>query len=209
VRGLNLLLDFPIFNWLYLRRYTWNLAKKHLEVESSFLSHVPDICHSLIIQGELKMGKSTYDRILEILKNSSAQYEIVSHQPVYTSEEASRTIGHEEREGTKSLVLQDGEFIVVVTVSGDEKIDFKKVARLLSRKKLKMTQEETMKEMLGVNSGGVAPFGYDTNFPLVISKKLLEMSWVYINPGKNDVTIKIKGDHFAEIMKKEKAMILP
>src|SRR5947199_10448506 len=107
------------------------------------------------------MIKSLYECVLTCMKNCGVQFEETRHEPVFTSEVARRVSGHPEEQGTKSLVLQTSEGkLVVVTVCGDERIDFNRTKKLLGVKKVKMCDEELLPSRLGTELGGVAPFGY-------------------------------------------------
>jgi len=155
-----------------------------------------------------------YENVLKVLSKYRCEYDEFQHEPVYTSETASVVMDHPEEQGTKSLAMTPKKgtegAVVVVTVAGNERMDFKRAATAVDMKKLSMAPESTVSDVLGTEIGGLAPFGYESKgVRLVVSKTLLNQDLVYINPGKNDVTIRIKGGDFAKLMRAEGAVVLP
>jgi prolyl-tRNA editing enzyme YbaK/EbsC (Cys-tRNA(Pro) deacylase) len=138
-----------------------------------------------------------YDNIIKILFEHKITYSNFIHCPVYTSEEARNLLGHELKEGTKSLVLKNKKNdLIIVTVSEDERINFKKIQQIVEEKKLQMAKPIELLEKFGISIGGVAPFGYNKQAKLIVSRTLFEQHHIYINPGKNDETIRLSGIDF-------------
>lgn len=147
---------------------------------------------------------SVYQNIVELLKNSGADWEEFTHEPVYTSEQAATLLNHPEDQGTKTLALVDKKKknLLVVTVAGNERVDLKAISDISGLKRLSFCDEEVVTNRLGVLRGALAPFGYQQqDVPIFLSKSLLNMENVYINPGQNDRTIRIKGADFGHIAK--------
>ena len=155
-----------------------------------------------------------YDNIISKLKKYKCEYEEFDHEPVFTSAAATNVMEHPEKQGTKSLAIEPKKgsklAIIVVTVSGHERINFKTVTQVTGIKKLSMCSEETIARILGTEIGGLAPFGYATEgICLLVSKNLFEQEKVYFNPGKNNVTICLSGTDFQKVMRAEGAKLLP
>lgn len=146
------------------------------------------------------MNTELFDQIIEFLKNKHMDYDLAFHNPVYTSEQASKVSGHIDEEGTKSLALSSEKQLIVVTVSGNEHINFKGIKKFLGVKKLRMCQEETLKTNLNTEIGGLAPFGYGSDVILLVSNRLFTQIKVYFNAGRNDATIAVSGETFKNIM---------
>lgn len=149
------------------------------------------------------MTKSLYENVLAEMRGCGVQFEETRHEPVFTSEAASHISGHPEEQGTKSLVLQTSDKkLVVVTVCGDERIDFNGIKKLLGVKKVKMCDDQLLPDQLGTELGGVSPFGYSTStgISLVVSPRLFLQEFVYFNGGQNDVTFRVTGSGFKKLM---------
>lgn len=148
-----------------------------------------------------------YQNILAYLTQKGIYFELFQHEPVFTSEKASEVVNHAEAEGTKSLALKTNEGFAIATVSGKERLDFKRIKQLLGVKTLKMCDAESLEKELGTEIGGLAPFGYDSGIKLMVSRTLFSQKNIYINPGRNDVTIRLKGEDFASVMLENNAII--
>lgn len=150
--------------------------------------------------------------IQSLLRKLGASYREHRHPPVYTSDAAAEALGHSPEQGTKSLALEDKEGrIVVVTVSGVERVDFKNVAKVVGCKRLSFCSDDTVSEKLHVNRGALAPFGYAGEQPpvLVWSSRIFEQERVFINPGVNDLTYELNGDDFRRIASELEVRVAP
>lgn len=145
------------------------------------------------------MATELFETIRRYLENSEYDFDIVEHDPVYTSEEARETLGHEPMEGTKSLVLDSESRLVVVTVPEPQDVDFDQISELTNTSGLEMCDPDVVEEELATEIGGIAPFGYGDDVITVVSSRLFGESTVYFNPGRNDVTAKVTGDVFERI----------
>jgi prolyl-tRNA editing enzyme YbaK/EbsC (Cys-tRNA(Pro) deacylase) len=148
-----------------------------------------------------------YDNIVTRLQQKNIDFKLIEHEPVFTSEIASQVVNHPESEGTKSLALKTNKGIVIATVAGNERLDFKTIKQLLQVKKISMCDSESLQQELGTEIGGLAPFGYDSEVKLLVSSTLFNQENIYINPGRNDVTLKLIGQDFASVMLGNNAII--
>jgi Ala-tRNA(Pro) deacylase len=154
------------------------------------------------------MSTRLYENIKAHLDASSVEYTETTHEPVFTSEQASQISENEQDEGSKSLVIKTKSgLLAVVTVTGGQRVDFKQLKHLLGEK-VSMCSPELLAEKLGAQLGGVAPFGYGADVRLIVSERLLGQERIFINPGRNDVTFEIAGRAFTRVMKELGAMTL-
>jgi len=149
-----------------------------------------------------------FDSIISYLESRGLPYEIFHHRPVFTSDGAAELSDHPAAEGTKSLALQSEHGLCVVTVCGDDRVDFAKLRAALGAKRIRMSNEQVLVQEFGTEIGGLAPFGYPPNVPTLIAKRLFTQPHVYFNPGRNDVTVRVVGDVFREIAVDHKALLI-
>lgn len=149
-----------------------------------------------------------YQNIINRLITNHIEYACIEHAPVFTSQEARKLLNHKIEEGTKSLVLKSKNKIVIVTVTENEKVDFKQVQTIINEKQVQMLNVNELFEKIGVGIGAVAPFGYDIDVILLVSKTLFNQENIYINPGVNNVTIKLSGQAFKNIIDLENGIYI-
>jgi len=142
---------------------------------------------------------SFYEQIIEFLTSNNIWYEETSHEPVFTSQQASEVRGGGVLEmGAKALIFGKEE-VAMFVLRGVDKVDSSKAKRLISVKDLSLAKPEKVKEVTGVEIGAVAPFGFLVGIKTFVDKSLLKGEYIYFNPGKHDKTIKIKSSDYGAI----------
>lgn len=154
------------------------------------------------------MKTALFQKIMSYLNQKDIEFKLFEHEPVFTSTIASNILGHKENEGTKSLALETEKGLIVITIAGDERVDFKRIKKLLDIKKIKMCNVETIEKNLSTEVGGLAPFGYEHHIQLLVSQLLFKQHNIYFNPGRNDATILISGESFKSVMVDNHAIFL-
>src|SRR3990172_998834 len=105
-------------------------------------------------------------QITDLLANNNCWFETFEHEPVRTSEEASKIrTGYTLHQGAKALIIRikksetDKKFITLV-IPADLKFNNKKVKKMFNAKDIRFaTQEEISNLTNNIQIGGVPPFG--------------------------------------------------
>jgi prolyl-tRNA editing enzyme YbaK/EbsC (Cys-tRNA(Pro) deacylase) len=117
-----------------------------------------------------------------------------------TSQQAADSIGCELGQIAKSLAFMvDGEPVMVVA-SGDQRVDYRKLAALfdVSRKKVKTASAEECVEIFGYAPGGVPPVGHRTNsIPIYLDDSLRRYELIYAAAGAHNAIFPISLDQLA------------
>lgn len=146
----------------------------------------------------MKQVNQLYENVIKLLKENNCSIEEFYHDPVYTTKQACDIIEQSDDNGIKSIVLQSKKGLYVFTTIGSERIDFKLLKFFLADSKISMCRDIYGK--LGIEVGAVSPFGYDKHIILVIDERVFASQYVYINPGVNHISIKIKSSDLRNIM---------
>lgn len=141
-----------------------------------------------------------YERILSYLKQNEITFETFKHDPVLSIEQVSAILNHPLGHSTKTLALKGGSRIVIATVAGNERFNFKVIANAVGVKRLSMCKEQTLTETLGAERGAMPPFGFSREIPLVVSSSLFTAPNVYFSPGRRDISVKVSGNAFKRVM---------
>ena len=135
------------------------------------------------------------EKITSLLKDNGFWFETFEHEPVRTSEEASKIrIGYKLEQGTKALIVKcyknHDSFFVMLIVRGSDKFNEKKVKDLLNIKEFRFATENEVSEITnGVLPGGVPPFGNLFGLKVFLDKKVLDNEKVVFNAGDRKFSI--------------------
>ncbi|WP_296667908.1 aminoacyl-tRNA deacylase [Demequina sp.] len=94
------------------------------------------------------------------LEASGLDFEITSHGPVRSLEEAARARGLEPRQILKTLVVRraEGDYLLVL-VPGDREISWPKLRALLGVNRVSMPDKDVARDVTGYERGTITPFG--------------------------------------------------
>ncbi|MBI5036079.1 hypothetical protein HZC09_01930 [Candidatus Micrarchaeota archaeon] len=142
------------------------------------------------------MSESEFEKMEGILKEAGVTFEVMEHEAVRTSAEASKARGTKDSEGVKALVVKfkrkDKEFFVVINVPADRKMHWKKAERVLQAQEVMFATPEEVFENTGCEPGGVPPFGHLKKLPLLVDNKVFEEENSAFNAGLTTKSIKLK-----------------
>ena len=111
------------------------------------------------MSGEEAEDPSTFERLVSMLDEHGAEYEVLTHAPVRTSEEAAQVRGSRLSQGAKAMIFRSkGQFAMAI-VPADLTIDTKLLKKLLGWKSCSMASAEEVWQLTKARPGGVPPFG--------------------------------------------------
>lgn len=122
-------------------------------------------------------------------------YEEIEHKPVTTVEEAKKVSTRIEGVGCKNLFLKTKENnYYLVLLEEEKRADLKKIANLISTRKVTFASEQELKEILNIIPGSVTPMAimYDTKkqVTLLIDRDLVGKK-LLVHPNENTKTMAI------------------
>ena len=129
---------------------------------------------------------SSTQRFLDSAKTLGLNLNIVTHEEsTRTADEAAAAVGVEVGQIVKSLCFVVNGEPTAVLVSGKNRLDTKKLAKLcgVGNKKVKRADPDTVKSATGFTIGGVPPFGYVTDMPIYLDKDLNDYDQVWAAAG--------------------------
>lgn len=153
-------------------------------------------------------------KIVKFLEQSKVQYETIQHHTVYTAFDKAATLKVPQNIIAKTLVVTLDKKPVLVVIPANKNLDiqkFKKIAKVsLSSgakankrqiNKINFATEAWMKKNLkGVKTGAVPPFGNLWGLPTFIDKTLLRNSKIIVNAGDYEWSIKINPVNFKKLI---------
>jgi len=145
--------------------------------------------------------------ITNLLTENKCWFETFEHEPVKTSEEASKVrTGYTLQQGAKALIIRvkksetNKKFIMLV-FPADLKFDNKKVKEIFNAKDIRFaTQEEISNLTNGIQIGGVPPFGNLFNLEVIADSKLFENEKIIFNAGDRCFSVAMKSEDYQKIV---------
>ena len=110
-----------------------------------------------------------------------------------TAVQAAAAVGCDVAQIVKSLCFMVAEQPTMALVSGQNRLDEKKLARLclVGRKKVKRASAEAVKAATGYTIGGVPPFGHATEMRLFVDEDLMTCDTVWAAAGTPNTVFEI------------------
>lgn len=143
-------------------------------------------------------------RIIDALDRSGTPYEIIKIDPLfsdttafcerygYPPEQTCNTIIVTSRKGTKKYAA--------CVVLAHTRLDVNKRLRgLLATAKASFAPAEEVKELTGMEIGGVTPFALPSGLPLYVDERVMKAEWVILGGGSRTIKIKIAPRVFIEL----------
>ena len=118
-----------------------------------------------------------------------------------TAQDAANAIGCTVAQIVKSLLfVVDGQPIMAL-VSGDNRLDEKKLASLcgVGRKKVKRGDAEIARETTGFAIGGIPPFGHKTQLPTYIDRDFMQFEVIWAAAGTPNAVFAIAPSELVQI----------
>ena len=146
--------------------------------------------------------------LLEHLNKLHIPYQLHSHIPVFTVEEAHKIDAEIPGTHTRNLFLRDKkDTMFLVTLRHDTPIDLKKLSDLLGCGRVSFGSPERLWTYLGVKPGSVTPLAIlnntAQNVQLVLEKAMMESERINVHPLDNSMTIGLTPSDLMTILEKQ------
>jgi aspartyl-tRNA synthetase len=153
----------------------------------------------LSVQNPPRGSESVFDAIVGLFKKKKLPYDVLEHEPVYTSADAAAIRGTELEEGVKAILLIADTKPVMVSVAGNTKIDVKALKGLYGFRDVRMATPEEVIEVTGVPIGAVPPFGALFDIPLYVDEEVRTHASVVFNAGLHTKSLRVSAADYENV----------
>ena len=130
-------------------------------------------------------------RVSDYLRDKGIEARVVTlDESTRTSQLAADALGCTVAEIAKSIVFKAGDRAVVVVISGDRRVDAKKVSALLGEK-VANADADAVKALTGYAIGGVPPFPHDPSVKVMLDGSLTRFEKVWAAAGTPNSVINL------------------
>lgn len=107
-------------------------------------------------------------------------------ESTHNSELAAQTLGVEVGQIAKTILLLVDDSPVIVVISGDRRVDFKKVKALRAGKKVRLGGPEDVMARTGFKVGAVSPVALPAGIPVYQDRSLRRFETIYPAAGETN-----------------------
>lgn len=132
---------------------------------------------------------SITEKILNLLNSHKISYKKTEHEPVISSQDAARIRGTDLSMGAKALVFFADNKPLLIVVPGDKKVDTNRFKKQFKIEDLRMPSKDELITVVGVERGGVPPFGSVLGLKTYCDKEIKEKDKIVFNAGSKTVSI--------------------
>ena len=134
---------------------------------------------------------TVFEQITQLLTEHSADFEVLHHEPVYTSEEAARVRGTALSSGAKALICKCDTEMRLFVMPADRRLASKAVRRQFGWRKLRFATAEEVQELTGLKPGSIPPFGSLFDLPTCCDEALSQHERINFNAGEHAISISL------------------
>ena len=148
---------------------------------------------------------ATAQALLALLDDLSIAHTTVSHDPVFTVDEARAVRGDLIGSHSKNLFLRNkAGRMWLVTCEESRRLDLKSLAQRLGAKRFSFASAERLMHYLGVSPGAVTPFAvmndHTNAVTMVVDSALLRDETVNFHPLVNSMTTSLSGPDLSRFL---------
>lgn len=144
---------------------------------------------SISCVNELK--EPVFLRVECLLKQHGVSFQVLRHQPVYTSEEAAAVRRVALSSGAKALICKTDARFVMFVIPADRKLDSKRVRQTLGIRALRFATPDELREWTGLTPGAVPLFGNLFGLPTHCDSRLAENERINFNAGDHTISVSL------------------
>jgi len=138
-------------------------------------------------------------RVKRFLEERNIEAELAElDESTRTSQMAADALGCDVAQIAKSIVFVNGS-VAVVVISGDKRVDERKLSNILGRK-VSIADADTVRKRTGYVIGGVPPFPHSDNVKVFLDSSLRRYDAVWTAAGTPNSVFKVKVETLRSIL---------
>ncbi len=145
------------------------------------------------------MSESVFLRVEGLLSERGVGFEVLRHQPVFTSQEAAAVRGVALSTGAKALICKVDASFVMFVLPGDRKLDSKRVRQTLGIHALRFASPDELSELTGLPPGAVPPFGSLFGLPTYCDARLAGNERINFNAGDHSISVSLRYRDYLQV----------
>lgn len=144
-----------------------------------------------------------FNKLIELLQQEHARFRVIHHPAEGSSEKVAEIRCTLPGQGAKAMLCYVKELpdvFVLAVLSGNRKVDFKKLGQVVGGKKASLVSSDEAIKLTGCVMGAVPPFSFWPNVRLVVDPRLLDdHEEIAFNAGKLDTSMVLNSQDYKRI----------
>jgi len=149
------------------------------------------------------MPESIFQRVEKLLNGADIAFDVMRHEPVYTSEEAAAIRGVSLASGAKALICKGDDAFAMIVLPADLKLAGKTVRRARGWRKLRFATREEVEQLTGLQPGSIPPFGSLFDLPTLCDSRLAENETINFNAGDHSISVSMRYEDYLKAERPE------
>lgn len=145
------------------------------------------------------MSASVFERICELLKGAGADFSVIEHAPVFTSEEAAAVRGTSLASGAKALVCRAGGAFRMFVLPANRRLDNRALRTAYGWRDVRFASKEEVFELTGLAPGAIPPLGSLFGLPTICDRLLIELQSINFNAGDHAKSVCLAAADYVRI----------
>ncbi|HUT08984.1 MAG TPA: YbaK/EbsC family protein [Thermoguttaceae bacterium] len=149
------------------------------------------------------MDESIFRRVERLLREHGVEFDVLRHEPVYTSQQAAAVRGTSLASGAKALICKGDDRLVMFVMPADRKLASKEVRRSRGWRKLRFANRDEVLELTGLEPGSIPPLGSLFDLPTLCDRRLAENETINFNAGDHCVSVSMRYEDYVRVERPE------
>jgi Ala-tRNA(Pro) deacylase len=149
------------------------------------------------------MSDSVFQRVESLLKQHGVAFDVLRHEPVYTSEQAAEVRGTSLASGAKALICKGDDKFALFVLPADRKLASKAVRQARGWRKLRFASRDEVEQLTGLQPGSIPPFGSLFGLPTLCDSRLSENETINFNAGDHSISVSMPYDDYVRVERPE------
>ena len=146
---------------------------------------------------------TVFDRLSALLAEHQVEFEVLEHEPVFTSVEAARVRGTSLSSGAKALICKTDQHFVMFVLPADRRLASKEVRKQMGARSLRFAKGEEVLELTGLKPGSIPPFGSLFELKTYCDQRLHDETVINFNAGDHARSISMTYAEFQRVEQPE------
>jgi Ala-tRNA(Pro) deacylase len=145
------------------------------------------------------VSNDIFTRIEAWLNEHGVAFQVLRHEPVFTSAEAAAARGTPLASGAKALVCKANDEFRLFVLPADRKLSGKALRATHGWKSFRFATPDEVLELTGLTPGSIPPLGSLFGLATHCDRRLGEQSSINFNAGDHSISVSMRYDDYVSV----------